>query len=266
MRPFLLLLSYVTCFCQSCKNDENNFSALSDLSLSSVRKSNDIIAKASILNYQLLEDKLNDEALASRIKPWNDKAVKLKALTKNTLEQISILRNINAKSIGQAYSLRDKYQRGLLLLDSSINNLFHQELQSFLHQDEVSLPTQLLAEKTKNDVLVLEFMVVNYFNEKTRMIIENFTSYSTIAGVNTTHLHTGETLEITAGLAAFEKAEDLKITINDSIMQTNTNGFAVTYKMKVSGKGKKKVPVNIQYLSGKGTLESKNIIIEYEVE
>ena len=104
----------------------------------------------------------------------------------------------------------------------------------------------------------------SYLDNKTSMIKEDFSIFSTIVSQNTKHLKAGENLEIWAGIGSFSIAANPTFVINGINVKPDESATA-KYIIKVSGKGKKTIPVRIFYISNKGSKESKEIELDYYV-
>ena len=134
--------------------------------------------------------------------------------------------------------LKNDYLNKISLLDSSISTSFKSQFESLSQSYDPDFSLNFIREKVKNDILLLESSLSDYFDLKVGGIKEPFTSYSILLGQNTNHLKTGETLEIVTGLGAFTTSASPSFNINGNNIEPDANKQAV-YRMKVSGKGKK---------------------------
>ena len=127
------------------------------------------------------------------------------------------------------------------------------------------LSPEFIIEKTINDILLSESKMSSYLDNKTSMIVEDFTIFSTLVSQSTKHLKAGEILEITAGIGSYSVAANPIFIINGNIVKLDESAKA-KYTLKVSGRGKKTIPVKIFYISNNGSKESKEIELEYYVD
>jgi hypothetical protein len=99
-------------------------------------------------------------------------------------------------------------------------------------------------------------------HESTKIVYDAF---STIVGQSSNNLMPGEELEINAGIGAYSKAAEPKISINGVSVPLNDDGRA-TSRIKVNGTGVKSVPVMITYTKPDGTSVTKSIDVKYTVQ
>lgn len=249
----------------SCKTDFKEIDPVEEIAISSLRKSNEALKEFSRQNYSSLSGKLKNAIYAERIQKWNNKALELKKTTAAYMNQIEKLYKINKISNDTIAHLKVQYIKEINLLDSTINKELKNDVDSFLSTTHILLPALFLLEKSKNDMLLYESSLSMYYNLNAGLNIESYTVFSTIVSQNTKHLKPGETLDISAAVCSISTAADPVFIINGSTVKAGEDAFA-KYSVKVSGKGKKTIPVKIFYTSDKGTRESNDTTIDYYVD
>ncbi|MEO6669460.1 MAG: hypothetical protein ABIN36_08290 [Ferruginibacter sp.] len=260
----ILLLGFILSS-YSCENDVKEISSSEQISISSFRKSNAAIVKLSSKNYASLQDRLREEIYGQRATLCNTKALKLKSLTKDIIDQVDELNKRNHFSIDKINFLKNKYIAEIKLIDSTVNKVLNESNNGFFAEPDSDLSQAFVIEKIKNDILLLESDWSNYFNNKTAMIIEDFTVFSSIACQNAKHLKSGDTLEITTAVGAFSLATDPTFIINGKDVKPDVSATA-KYSLKVSGNGRKTIPVKIFYTSNDGSKSSKELSLDYYVD
>lgn len=250
-------------FC-SCNEKNERTDLIEKISIRSLRKSNEAISQLSDANYRSLSGKLTNAIYGERVSLWNDKAIKLKSITEKVIQEINNSNVGNKFSNNSILSLKSNYVNEVKLLDSSLNR-FEADINSFLVNNDSLFSPVFIVEKTKNDLLLLESKFSGHFNSQVGAYITDYTTFSYLVGQNSNHLKAGDTLEISAGVGSFTLAAKPSFTIDGNIIEPDGNARA-TYRLKVSGKGKKTIPVNISYTNTKGIKESKNLTLNYDVD
>jgi len=265
MKNLSILLFVSGLLINSCKYNDEKILALEEISISALRNSNFALLNLSKKNYSSLSAKLKNAIYGDKVPFWNKKAENLKVITKETLDQLEIINQPKFYSIDSVIKLKNKFLNNIKVLDSPITKIFKKDFDSFLKKPNEILSSTFIIEKTKNEILYLESILSQYLNEQLGLMERSYTVFSTLLGQNTTHLRSGEILEITAGLGSYTLAANPKFIINGNVV--NPDGEArVSYKLKVSGKGKQNVPVKILYTSPEGLQEFHDFTIEYIVE
>ncbi len=227
--------------------------------------SNNLIEKYSNNNYEELQNKLRDNIYGDKITYWNTKAQVLKKITRETIEKLQELKELNT-ILGDSINLiKRKYLDSILSLDTSINSNAIAALKIFSSNYNSKYSPQLNMLKAINDVLVLESYIVLYFNNKTGMIIEYYTRFTSITTQNVNHLKSGEYLEVYSGIGSFTLASNPTFLINSDTMKVDESGGYATYRLKVSGKGKKTANVKIIFTDNKGLKDTVSHTITYFV-
>jgi len=248
----------------SCKSDKKRYE-VEKISITSLMKSNEVILNLSNKNYSLLQDKLRQSIFGEKVEYWNSKAVKLRILTSDVINNIENLNVNDNSSIVTINLFKSRYMNEIKLIDSTFFKILNDKNNGFLTNLTMEFSPAFVIQKTKNDILLSEAKMTSYIDNKTSIIIEDFTIFSTLVNQNTKHLKAGETLIITAGIGSFTLAAKPQFVINGNTVKSDESGTA-RYTLKVTGNGKKAIPVKIFYISNKGSKESKEIEIDYYVE
>ena len=91
-----------------------------------------------------------------------------------------------------------------------------------------------------------------------------YDEFAALVGQSSNYLMPGEELEITAGVGAYSKAAQPKISVAGSSIALGADGRA-SYKTTVSGSGQRSVPVNVTYVKPDGSSETKTFEVKYTV-
>lgn len=118
--------------------------------------------------------------------------------------------------------------------------------------------------KFQNNVKNAENQVVTFCHNQIGAVKVVYDKFEPIAAGNSTYLMPGEELVVTAGVGAFNAASKPVITIDGASVPLNENGVAEK-KFNVSGGGKKKVHVVINYTKPDGSPDRLEKDIEYTV-
>lgn len=118
--------------------------------------------------------------------------------------------------------------------------------------------------KFENDVKTAENRVIAYCHEQVGKVEVRFDTYAAIVGQSSTYLMPGQQIEITAGVGAFSKAAQPKITINGQSAPLGDDG-ASHLKIDGGGIGAHTIGVNISYVDQDGKPQTINKNVEYTV-
>lgn len=208
----------------------------------------------------------------------NDPTVKWKE------DNLDIVTRLMVKG-GEGKKLFDaltKYKTDILSIDTAIGAEFKESLQIDLSnppgQDGKTKPWDIayfnmvptvagltILSKFQNDIKTAENKVVAFCHTKVGEVKVIFDSYAAIVGQSSNYLMPGQELEIKAGIGAFSKAAQPKITINGTGVSLGEEGFAL-YKTTANGVGSHSIPVKISYFNQvTGKEEVKDVNVEYTV-
>ncbi len=180
------------------------------------------------------------------------------------------------------FAALQKYKTDILGVDSSIKTEFEKSLNIDLSNPpgrdgktkdwEVSyfnmVPTVAgltILSKFQNDIKTAENKVVTYCHTKVGEVKVIFDTYTAIVGQNSNYLMPGQELEIKAGVGAFSKAAEPKISIGGSSVPIGEEGYAL-YKGQAGGVGSHTVPVRISFFNQTtGKDDVREVNVEYTV-
>lgn len=121
-----------------------------------------------------------------------------------------------------------------------------------------------LLSKFQNNVKNAENQIVTYCHNQVGAVKVVYDQFAALVGQSSNYVMPGEEIEINAGVGAYSKAAQPKISIGGASMPLAEDGRA-TSKFKVSGSGSKSVPVNVTYTKPDGTTETKTFEVKYTV-
>jgi len=121
-----------------------------------------------------------------------------------------------------------------------------------------------LLSKFQNNVKNAENQVVTYCHNQVGAVKVVYDQFAALVGQSSNYVMPGEEIEINAGVGAYSKAAQPKISIGGASMPLAEDGRA-TSKFKVSGSGSKSVPVNVTFTKPDGTIETKSFDVKYTV-
>jgi len=121
-----------------------------------------------------------------------------------------------------------------------------------------------LLSKFQNNIKNAENQVVTYCHNQVGAVKVVYDQFAALVGQSSNYLMPGEEMEINAGVGAYSKAAQPKISIGGASMPLAEDGRA-TSKFKVNGSGSKSVPVVVTYTKPDGTAETKTFDVKYTV-
>lgn len=186
---------------------------------------------------------------------------------------------------GEGKKLQDalsKYKAGLLAIDPEIKTEFEKSLNIDLNVPksrdgktrtwEVAyfnmVPTvagMTILSKFQNDIKTAENKIITFCHTKVGEVKVIFDTYTAIVGQNSNYLMPGQEIEIKAGVGAFSKAAQPKISIGGSSVAIGEEGYAL-YKGQAGGVGSHTIPVRISFFNQTtGKEDIREVNVEYTV-
>jgi hypothetical protein len=302
MRYSLILLFLSTLFI-SCDMQNESEKLLIEDAIYSLERSNEAIEEFTMAQTLVFKNKLVDPIYANRARQLQnmfdstllttDKAknfiieLRNKYFTQNNLNKFSFNKDIplkfkNEGSDTALFKTIYNFQLTLLTFDESVNAEFSKEikmsLNSFLSLDSMKtysrneyskiLDNQLYLKliELENRIYNIRQKLVEYYNLRCGSgCILQYDKFAAIIGQNSSVLHKGDKVSITAGIGEFSTAAMPSILMFNKKIEVNPDGVAI-YEFSAPSKiGKYKVPVNIEYTKPDGTKDKKQYTIEYEV-
>ena len=148
----------------------------------------------------------------------------------------------------------EKYKNDVIAIDPTMKS----QVEAYLRQIDLDPPTSrnssnqtwegayfrmvptvaaiTMLSKFQNDVKTAENRVVSLFHEQVGKVAVRFDTYAAIIGQSSSYVMPGEEIEITAGVGAFSKAAQPRITINGSGAALGEDG-AARAKVNAGGVG-----------------------------
>jgi gliding motility-associated protein GldM len=185
---------------------------------------------------------------------------------------------------GEGKKLRQKleeYRNNLLKIDPAIEQQLKSSLQIDVSMPRVQdksnntweaayfhmVPTVAaitMLSKFQNDVKTSENKVVAFCHEQVGKVAVRFDTYAAIIGQSSSYVMPGQEIEVTAGVGAFSKAAQPRVTINGSGAALGDDGAAHA-KFTAGGVGPHSVPVTIVYTDQEGKQQTITKNIDYTV-
>ncbi len=176
----------------------------------------------------------------------------------------------------------EKYKADVIAIDPSLKG----QVETYLRQIDLSVPASrntsnqtwegayfrmvptvaaiTMLSKFQNDVKTAENRVVSLYHEQVGKVAVRFDTYAAIIGQSSSYVMPGEEIEITAGVGAFSKAAQPRITINGAGAPLGEDG-AARLTVNAGGVGSHSVPVSISYTDQDGKPQTITKNIEYTV-
>lgn len=191
--------------------------------------------------YFFFKEEGRGQSLFNRLMTFKQKAVSVDAHLYSEFSNLKLL----------PYALDSAMHTEQRFLDLYFQNTSYVAAQALLSQ---LLSNVLMAEKR-----LLQFCSEQYTSHK------NFESYSAIIAQSSNYVRAGTSIEITAGMGAFNTRDQPKIAINGKDVPLSENGTA-NYTFKASKKeGKHYMPVEIEYTDQKGKRQTITKAVAYTV-
>lgn len=285
---FRLVLPVV--FLIGCTDPGKKDEAAMKMLKESLANSNEVIASQTEMLYQALDNRKTDGSYRS-VEKWQQKALAIKAQTaviNKYLDSLSSLLNerkisLNKEISRNLYEKLHSYEKALLGIDTVINVSFKDWIikkllpEKFGASTEVgfyssyflgeSIPGALgILSSFKNSTTRIENNMIQFCLNRTHMIIEDFTEFSSLMAISSSIVEQGQEIEITAGVGEFSAAGNPHITIKSKNIPLNGAGVAI-YKFKATGApGKYSIPVEIKYTTRSGEEKTELKEIEYRIK
>lgn len=128
-----------------------------------------------------------------------------------------------------------------------------------------ALMAMVILNKLENDILNTGTMLMEFCCNQVGYVDGRgfYEKFNAIAFLNSSYVKRGQTIEVTAGAAAFGRAANPRVSIDDREIELDNEGVAL-YKFKATGKpGKHIVPVKIAFKKINGYTSSVIKKLEY---
>lgn len=242
-----------------------------------------------------LKEKLNDPASAQRTAIWYPKALQVQAYSNAVIEdlekiekkfssfsnQYKYLDEIPDQSKDIAYLTRilKFYNRNILAIDPAIDTSFssREDLGSpdtlnsrlypvYLFSRRITIDLAVcLINQFENNIRIIENRMIQFANNKTAIIVGSLESYSALVGITANRTGPGAKLKIIAGVGAFRKSVNAKISVDRKLYPLSEDGTLLYEFNAPTTPGKFKKRVKIEFMDEYGKMEAVERDIDYTV-
>lgn len=267
----------------SCKEGKKN--KRDNEIIQAFRVSDSVIYRSTELVLKELEYLSFDPVAKEKAVIWNAKAVEINSSTNELLRTIdSLSQNLTDNPLIKAvYNKTIEYKKLHLQNEEAMINSLNDHFR-FINR-LLSLPanynssikktseintsensTDLVLSILKNKLRIIENNYMSFCLSKSHVIIEDFDSYSMIAGQNANIFSPGSVLELKAGIGAFSRYSKPTISFGGKTVPINDEGFALYRKKVPATPGLYKIPIRVRFINPIfGKEEIKEVIVEYKV-
>ena len=197
------------------------------------------------------------------------------------IEDIKGKINDTSVNCAELFEKLKTYQKQILQVEARITDQFQGSIKIFTQSIDSSKDDQekllrryfqtasaatgnAMLSKLQNNIRINENRMLIFCNEQVGSMGDWY-GIACVLLANTMVLKPRDTLEITAGILAFDKRFDAKVLIQNKEFSTTEDGFA-HHKLKAASRpGKYLVPVKINYADQNGKQQSIQKEIEYTV-
>jgi hypothetical protein len=232
----------------SCKNSHRHSEEILNFVTSSAASSLILIERENQVAYHELQEKVYDPLTAHKARIWEPKAILVQKQIAKIITDIGRFRgntNLKGELLWDAVL---KFRDSMLLIDSQISKEFASHIKSFpksydsLENTSETIIKMRLSNLPPMEVSaflsslcmqarILENQLLRFCIAKCPMNAFVFDSYSTIIGLSSSVVGAGEEILITAGVGAFSRKAEPKITVDGKPVGISEDGAAY-YKFK----------------------------------
>jgi hypothetical protein len=296
----MLRISAIICFVfffSSCSNNSEKDLASYRYLKQGLEKSIKAITYENALIYTEFESKRSDPRLSEKVVIWGPKIETTRKLSDTLTKYIRYLKidlgNLaeteNDKTAVEKIFGKSKidellekiltYRKNMLGQDEEMNKVFASRISSLTNdfdtvrqnfetkyfEDKPAIAVSVILNMLENDVRIMENDFIHFCNYKTLIIIEDFEVFRTLISQSSNYVKAGDNIVIEAGVGAYSRRPNSKITIMGKEVDCKEQGFA-SYKFKTPLKaGKYIVPVKIEYIDVDGIKKAMTYKVEYTV-
>lgn len=230
-----------------------------------------------------LETNLSDPATHARAKVWEPKARQIHAYAEECYSLIELFKkneNANREEVFKLFKILFENKARIRSIDPKISEAFanatviYNEVDSnfskekffeifFKKSSQKSISAFLTS--LQFNIRTLENNAIRFCYEQLNKYVLLYDTYSPIIGQSSATVEPGKQMEISAGLAAFNKAALPHIMIDNKDIAINELGKAI-YKFTAPNQtGKHAVKVKIEFIDQNGTMQVLESIVQYTV-
>lgn len=266
----LILMFFVAC---NNKKEEKLYQQLNW----SLEQSNTFLQKENIDILRAIEVRKRQYETVDKAMEWEPKATQITSLTNellNSIDSLEIKETFAAKDEADFYAKISLYNAKILTIDKRINEEFKNSLYlpdnrfSFYEYKKTKAGIKLIATKLKNDLLRNTVSLLQFCSNQTGPFGCGWGRDQLQPTIfqNTTHLKSGENLEISAGMVDFVRYGYATLLINNKKVTVDNSNMAHK-KIKINkAPGKYKLPIKMEFKKPDGTIGSIEKEIEYIID
>ena len=175
----------------------------------------------------------------------------------------------------------DEYKASMLAIDTGIARTFEKSFpvnttpprnrndvrkdftQTYFHMTPTVAGITMLS-MFQSNIKNAENEIVTYCHNQIGAVKVIYDQFAALVGQSSNYVMPGQKVEITAGVGAYSKQAQPRISINGASAPLDADGRA-TYTVTASGAGNRSVPVNVTYTKPDGTSETKSFNVQYTV-
>jgi hypothetical protein len=269
----LLSIAVLLVFISGCTAEKSKKDMLIEEMALDLEKSNTYLNSHSNHELNKLNNKKTEPITMEKAGVWLPKAERVFQLTSQYTNYLNSIKKNKNNQPDSILFKTDFYTNELKTVDKTIVNEFSSNIAELKNYVETKYSLRKKANGPFIETLInkakrMEVKMITYCNEQVSSFYGHgfLDYYSSIIGQNSTILRPGETLEINAGIGAYSRAAQPKITAAGINIPLNEYGVS-EYKAKApSNPGNYKVPVRISYINKfTGKEEWLERTIEYTV-
>jgi len=277
-RTHFLIISLLSAI--ACRQHDNDPSRTA--LLKSLDKSKTFIEQANVSVYKEMESREEDPRTHERTVLWRPKVLTIQHASHDFIEYIDDLRAQAKKISGKELSEKiNAFKRTLKdsLSPASFPDSPH--LREVVQSDRpwikevidggVTLPDglsevdQTLLSGIRNDVCILENILIKSLLRHTQLSFCGFTVYRGLFGINSSYFKRGQPLIITAGIGGFQVLQQLRVTIDGQQIDLDEDNVA-QYRTTANGQpGKHTIQARLEFTRPDGVTATMSKNIEYEI-
>jgi hypothetical protein len=262
-RSYNLLFTFLL-LSAACRQHTNIEQRAANSIRDGLNNSNRILARITDGNYRLLEESLNDPFMAQRASIWNPK---IRLLKKASRDCLSYIDSLVENKVAISRQLAEKLSAYQDILNSITTEIPVRVDQGGDEMPSVSfaLLQQALVSKIKNDVLIAQYKMVDFFIEQIkhpRWCID----YGPQFMISNTRVHTGDTILVTGWYGLTVSDIGLTMTVRDTTV-SQISDYPIEYKFIANGPpGAHSLPIGLRYMKPDGSWGTVQKTFKYTIK
>lgn len=210
--------------------------------------------------------KLDNLEVATRIMIKQKEGPKLKArLEKYRSDLLELLKNPAMQVLDAETKKQFENSIQLYLDPPKVQDKSNKTWEVAYFQMVPAVAAVTILSKFQNDVKTTENKVVSFFHQQVGQVVVRFDRFEPIIGQSSNYLMPGQSIEIKAGIGAFNNTVKPEISIGGVTQQIGDSGFVRYTTQATQGLGVKTIPVKITYKDQDGNLKIIERVVTYTV-